>query len=159
VQSNVRTYSFPHFALHRTWWLVSSVSPLLTCDEPIVYLGGAVRPRWETPSWAASPIVFYTVGPHRLLALTAHGIELSEPHQLNQIEAAQVNFEVVAASNEFCYEHPDANIAASIDVPQWPDHDPATSATFTEAVLAPSRWNEGEGPTWAVPRWYSSAGT
>ncbi|MBX8690017.1 DUF4238 domain-containing protein [Mycobacterium sp. 20091114027_K0903767] len=153
-----RNQAVPHFASQRTWWLVSSVSPLLTCDEPVVYLGGSVRQRWETASWAASPIVFFPVGPHRLLVLSANDIELSEPHQLAQKEAEQVNFEVVAASNEFCYEQPDANIAASVDVPRWPDHDPASATTFMEAVIAPSRWNEGEGPPWAVPRWHSGAG-
>ncbi|MEC4857112.1 DUF4238 domain-containing protein [Mycobacteroides chelonae] len=153
-----RNRAVPYFTSQRTWWLISSASSLLTCDEPIVYLGGSVRRRWETASWATSPIVLFPIGPHRLLVLTDNANELGEPYQLSRTEAGQVNFEVVAASNQFCYEHPAVNVAASIDVPRRSDYDPALATTFAEAVLEPSRWNEGEGPEWAVPRWYSGTG-
>jgi hypothetical protein len=150
-----RNKAVPYFAARRTWWLVSSSSPLLTCDEPVVYLGGSARERWQTPSWVSSPFFLYPIGSHRLLVLAAPGFDLPAPYELTDAEAAQVNFEVVAASNEFSYERPDTTIARSIEVPPWPEHDPESASTFMEAVLAPSRWREGEGPAWAVPRWYS----
>jgi hypothetical protein len=151
-----RNQAVTHFAAQRTWWLIESESPLLTCDEPVVYVGGAVRPRWRTPSWPTSPIVLFPVGPHRLAVLTTAGLDLHPPYELDAAEAAQVNFEAVAASNEFCFERPDTSVAASIRVPPWPDHDPESATTFLEAVIAPNRWHEGEGPPWAVPRWYSA---
>lgn len=149
-----RNQAVPHFAAQRNWWLIESDPPLLTCDEPVVYLGGSIRPRWRTSSWAASPIVLFPVGPHRLVVLTTAGLDLRPPYELDAAEAAQVNFEMVAASNEFCFERPDSNIGASIRVPPWPDTDPASASTFMEAVLPHSRWNEGEGPPWAVSRWH-----
>ncbi len=149
-----RNTAFPHFATERTWWLIESESPLLTCDEPVVYLGGSVRPRWRTSSWAASPIVLFPVGTHRVAVLAMAGLDLHPPYELDAAEAAQVNFEIVAASTEFCFERPDTNIGASIRVPPWPDPDPASASTFIEAVLTPSRWNEREGPPWAVSRWH-----
>ncbi|MDC8992414.1 DUF4238 domain-containing protein [Mycobacterium marinum] len=149
-----RNQAVPHFAAQRTWWLIDSETPLLTCDEPVVHLGGSVRPRWRTSGWATSPVVLLPVGPHRLLVLTNVGRDLDPPFELDAMEAAQVNFEMVSASNEVCFERSDTNIAASIRVPPWPDADPASASTFMEAVLSPSRWKEGEGPPWAVSRWH-----
>ncbi|WP_019969748.1 DUF4238 domain-containing protein [Mycobacterium sp. 141] len=149
-----RNQAVPHFSTQRTWWLVDSASPLLTCDEPVVYLGGSVGPRWRTLGWATSPIALFPVDPHRLVVLTNAGHDLQPPFELNAEEAAQMNFEIVAASNEVCFEQPDTNVAASIRVPPWPDRDPASASTFMEAVLPPSRWKEGEGPPWAVSRWH-----
>lgn len=150
-----RNQAVPHFAKRRTWWLLSTASPLLTCDEPVVYLGGPARERWQTANWLSSPFFVYAIGPHRLLVLTAPGFDLRAPYDLDDAEVAQVNFEIVAASNEFSYERPDTTIAGSIEVPPWPEHNPDSANTFMEAVLAPTRWREGEGPAWAVPRWYS----
>lgn len=146
-----RNQAVPRFAAHRTWWLVSSLSPLLTCDEPVVYQGGL---RWNTPTWGW-PYLLYPIGPQRILVLAAPGIGLPPPYELDAVEAAQVNFEVVAASKEFSYERPDASIAQSIDVPPLLDNDPELASTFHEAVRLPSRWREGDSRPWAVPRWYS----
>jgi hypothetical protein len=150
-----RNQAVPHFTKDRTWWSVSTTSPLVTCDEPVVYVGGSVRQRWDTGSWLTSPIVLFPIGPHRLLVLAAPGVDISPPHELNHREMSEVNFEIVAASNKFAYELPETEIAAGIDVPCWADHDPASAATFEKAVLGPSRWRAGEGPPWAITRWSS----
>ncbi len=146
-----RNQAVPRFTAARTWWLLSSSSPLLTCDEPVVYLGGH---RWQTPSWAW-PYLLYPIAPQRILVLAAPGIRLPPPYQLDDVEAAQVNFEVVAASHEFSYELPDTEIAKSISVPPMVDTDPATASTFMDAVRLPSRWREGDDQPWALRHWYS----
>lgn len=149
-----RNQAVPHFATQRTWWLIDSSAALVTCDEPVVYLGGSMRPRWRQGSWATSPIVLFPIGPHRLVLLTTVGRELRPPYELNPSEAAHVNFEVAGASNKFCFEQTSTRISASIRVPAWPNLDPASASTFMEAVLAQSRWKEGEGPPWALARWH-----
>ncbi|ANY23292.1 hypothetical protein DLJ61_11340 [Gordonia terrae] len=80
---------------------------------------------------------------------------LPPPYTLTTDEARQINFEMVAASHEFTYESPETMIAATLSVPPWPVHDPDGAQTFMEAVLEPSRWQPGEGPSWAVGRWYA----
>ncbi|UAK38915.1 DUF4238 domain-containing protein [Gordonia bronchialis] len=150
-----RSQAIPHLVAARSWWLVSCVNPLITCDEPTVWLGGPARGRWEPPAWARSTHLIFPLDPHRLLVLAARQFHpLPLPYELTADETREVNFEVATASHEFCYEHPDANVAATFEVPPWPDHDPANAPTFMEAVLEPSRWKQGDGPPWAVRRWY-----
>jgi hypothetical protein len=149
-----RNQAVPYFAMQRSWWLIDSPSALVTCDEPVVYLGGALRPRWQQGSWLSSPIGLFPISPHRLIVLTVAGRNLQRPHELLESETKQVNFEVAAASNEFCFESPDTSIANSIAVPAWPDWDVASGSTFMDAVMARSRWNVGEGPPWALARWF-----
>ncbi|WIM88362.1 DUF4238 domain-containing protein [Candidatus Mycobacterium wuenschmannii] len=149
-----RNQAVPHFAKDRRWWLIDSASPLITCDEPVVYLGGTARPRWKQGSWITSPIMLFPVGPHRLIAMTFARENLSAPYELNASESEAVNFEIAAASDAFCFEQPTTTIASSLNLPPWPEPDPASAATFIEAVMAPSRWKAGEGPPWAIARWY-----
>jgi hypothetical protein len=99
--------------------------------------------------------MIFPLGPHRLLVLAVRQFHpLPPPYELTASETRQINFEIVAASHEFCYESPDTSVAAAFGVPPWPPHDPASAPTFMEAVLEPSRWAQGDGPPWAVSRWY-----
>lgn len=148
-----RNTAVPYFATQRAWWLIASGAPLLTCDEPVVYLGGGRRGRSSVGSWMTSPIFLFPAGPHRLLVLTEIGLCLTPPFLLNSAEAAAVNFEMVAASHEFCFEQSDTSIAKSIRVPAWPEADVTSAENFMQAVLAQSRWAEAEGPPWALARW------
>lgn len=150
-----RSQAIPHLVVARSWWLVSTETPLVTCDEPVVWLGGPARGRWEPPAWARSPHGIFPVGPHRLLVVTVKDFDpLPSPHMLTADETRQINFELAAASHEFCYERPDTVVAATFELPPWPAHDPACAPTFMEAVLEPSRWKQGQGPPWALSRWY-----
>ncbi len=149
-----RNQAVPYFAKQRRWWLIDSALPLITCDEPVVYLGGTVRPRWKQGSWITSPIVLFPIGPHRLIAMTFVRENLRAPYELNASESGEVNFEVAAASDAFCFEQPTTAIASAVDLPPWPEPDPASATTFIQAVMAPSRWKAGEGPPWALARWY-----
>ncbi|MCA0158475.1 DUF4238 domain-containing protein [Tsukamurella sp. M9C] len=150
-----RHSAVPHLAIARSWWLVSTRAPLITCDEPVVWLGGPARGRWEPAAWAKSSHGIYPVGPSRLLVLVSERFHPLPPSfVLSAEETSKVNFEIVAASHEFCYENPLTSIAAAFDVPPWPRFEPARASTFMEAVAEPSRWTIGEGPPWAVGRWY-----
>lgn len=150
-----RSQAIPHLVAARSWWLVSSAGPLVTCDEPTIWLGGPARGRWEPPAWARSSHMVFPLGPHRLLVLAARKFHpLPPPFELSASEARQINFEIVAASHEFGYETPGTSAAAAFEVPPWPPHSPDSAPTFMEAVLEPSRWAQGEGPPWAVGRWY-----
>ncbi|WP_431955998.1 DUF4238 domain-containing protein [Nocardia lijiangensis] len=42
------------YLAQRTWWLVTSDDPLLTCDEPVVLIGWPVQPRHPAPSFSTA---------------------------------------------------------------------------------------------------------
>lgn len=152
-----RTLAVPYFVLLRKWYLCSTTTPLLTCDSPVVYLGGPARTRAEPASWLKSSHFIYPISPHRLLVLPERTVPFRAPFHLTDEETGQINFEIVSASTDFTYETPGTMIASSIDVPPRPTHDPSAAETFTEAVIAPSRWRHEHGPPWAVARWYDGA--
>ncbi|MEZ5152111.1 DUF4238 domain-containing protein [Rhodococcus zopfii] len=146
--------AYLHFRDERSWWLFSTDDPIATCDEPVVFLGGPERDRSRPPSWMQSPIVVYPIAPHRVLVLARRSKVLPGPFVLSAAEAHQVNYEIAGGSLEFMYERPGDGIAASVSVPPHPHFDPMQAGSFAEVVSPPQRWASGEGPDWAVSRWY-----
>ncbi|MFD6357198.1 DUF4238 domain-containing protein [Nocardia tengchongensis] len=142
----------PHLT-ERSWWLVSSTEPLLTCDEPVVLVGKPGQSREYVRRYYTTPLILFPVGPHRLLVLTDSNQPLTRPFSLDATETSAVNLEIAANCFEFVYERADTNIAANISVPDRPETNP-TAETFWQEVNTPTRWlGSLSAPEWPLQRW------
>lgn len=145
----------PLFACRRQWWLVSSPTALVTCDEPVVPVQRARWPRSRIARFD-SPLILYPIGPHRLLVGTPPERTLTAPLTLTSDETQAVNLEIAAHSLQFVYEQPGTDTAARMSLPLMPIFDPTEAATFWDAMNAPTRWSgTADPPPWPLQRWTS----
>ncbi|MEV0292577.1 DUF4238 domain-containing protein [Nocardia sp. NPDC050710] len=143
------------FLAQRTWWLVASDDPLLTCDEPVVLLGWPGQPRYPAPSLLTAALVLFPIGPHRLLLATNKELQLEPPFTLTSDETRAVNLEIASNALEFTYEDTGSDIATHMTLPPLPPFDRSTASNFWEAVLPPpTRWAQrADAPSWPLQRW------
>lgn len=85
----------------------------------------------------------------------AKAVDISpqSPFVLDAVETCVINTEIVAATFEKVFEHPDNDIASTITVPPWPIVPRAE--TVVGLSRRPTRWCEGaELPAAALSRSY-----
>ncbi|MFD6400646.1 DUF4238 domain-containing protein [Nocardia sp. NPDC060249] len=146
------------YLAQRTWWLVTSDDPLLTCDEPVVLIGWPGQPRHPAPSFSTAAFVLFPIGPHRLLLATHEKLRMQTPFALTPEETRAVNLEIASNALEFTYEEPDTDIAAHMTLPPLPPFDRSTASSFWEAVLPPpGRWARADAPAWPLQRWTAAS--
>lgn len=153
----------------REWAVYRTASPLVTCDDPAVFLAGPPLPRSASIGAMGSAVVLYPVGPHCLLVMLRPGLSHRGPYRLDAAETASINTEIVAAATKTTFERPGDDIAVTITVPPRPvvaeldDEqvcdlgDAGALQHLLQSATPRTRWasNPSAAPSWPVPRWYA----
>lgn len=152
--------------LQRSWVVYKTPPILVTCDEPVIILGGPGWPRSERAGVESAGVVMYPLSPSDLLVLFHSEIPLSlpGPPTLNHVETAEVNREIIAASSRWAFERPSRKITQGLRVPPVPEkpfmrEGPLPQIEGAEGELyrsyKPTRWrDEALAPPWPVARWW-----
>ncbi|GAA4823329.1 DUF4238 domain-containing protein [Tomitella cavernea] len=153
----------------REWAVYRTESPLVTGDDPVVFLAGSPLPRSTSVGAMGSAVVLYSVGPHCLLAMLRPGLQHKGPYKLDTAETLSINTEIVAAATKTVFERPGDDIAVNIVVPtravvaeldDMQVHnlgDTEALQYLLQAATPHTRWtvDESAAPSWPVPRWYA----
>lgn len=152
----------PHLEHDRSWWLVSTTSTLITCDEPVVLIGTKRQPRHRPIPFMAAPLVLFPVGPQRLLVLALHDRKVGRPHSLTAAETDYVNREIAFNSNTLLFDTTDSDVAEAIAIRPYPrtrtgfPDTLANYAQFVDALSPMTRWTgASHWPQWPLSRWSS----
>ncbi|GGG27788.1 hypothetical protein GCM10007304_47020 [Rhodococcoides trifolii] len=152
----------PHLEQHRSWWLISTESPLLTCDDPVIRIGTKRQTRELPIPYKTAPLILFPAGPRRLLVLAPLDRPIERPHHLTVQETGFVNRELAFNSNGLLFDQPGSTVAAGMTVPPYPAEStgfPQTLSSYSEFVRALSpntRWTGAPyAPQWPLSRWTS----
>jgi hypothetical protein len=148
----------------RKWVLYRTAPVLLTCDEPVVLVGGPGLPRGERAGVGNAAVVLFPLAPDALLAMFRPDVPLPAAFGLDHADIAEVNREIVANSARWAFERPSRDVAVRLQIP--PPAEPTAVQTFTnpdrpnETLVRnfrPSRWSNAEiVPDWPVARWWTA---
>lgn len=170
VEGGLSAQRIRDFIGDRNWRVYQASRPLMTCDEPVLILGGPGTPRSEVAGFANAGALVFPLAPHALLAMFRNDLRLSpegQSAQLSPLEVHQLNREIMAASAEAVVETSDGVVASRLVVPPWPRvtavEEGYTMADEPETEVVRffrrTRWaNTSEKPPWPVPRWWHLAG-
>ncbi|MGY6653620.1 DUF4238 domain-containing protein [Amycolatopsis sp. TRM77291] len=146
----------------RNWVVYRTPPVLLTCDEPVVLIGGPGQPRAERPGVTTAGVVVFPLAPDAVLVMFRPDIAPRGAHELDHTEAADVNLEILANASRWAFERPSRNTARHRQIP------PSAAPTEIERIgldsdadkeiirtYRPNRWANTElQPDWPVPRWW-----
>lgn len=102
----------------RDWVLAAAPPLLITCDEPIVCVGGPGSSRSERAGAASAPLIMCPISPHRMLFIAEPGMRV--PEELTHNDVAEINLEVLASAHTLAFELPNRRYATSVRIPQLP---------------------------------------
>jgi len=154
-----------HGLYQREWAVYRTASPIITCDDPVIFVAGPSFGR-ERSLGAESAAVLYPVDPFHVLVMLRPGFSHRGPYRLSRSESESINVEVVAGADLGTFERPGDAIACAITVPprrqqQLDDEaaallsDAELDRVYMQEISPQSRWEPGSsGPPWPVPRWY-----
>jgi hypothetical protein len=150
--------------LSRHWLLIDTPPVLLTCDEPVIPLGGPGSPRTEGGGYVDAGVVIHPLTPTLLLALFHDGMDPVGPAALTLAEATEINREILANAHRWSFERPSRNVSKHLRVPARPDplarrEGPLPQVDGAHGELyrffTVTRWiNSPSPPPWPVPRWW-----
>lgn len=149
--------------LKRTWVVYKSPPILVTCDEPVVVIGGPGSPRSERSGVGVAGVVIFPLSPSALLVMFHPAMAPRFQAKLDHTETAELNREIIAAATRWAFERPSRHITERLRVPPAP-----VKASLREGPLPqvdgargelyrtyrPSRWVEADTPPWPVERWW-----
>ncbi len=151
----------------RRWAIYETVTPIITCDDPVIALAGPPFGREAFLGLRDSAAVIYPLDPHHILVMLRFDLQHRGSFTLTEDETRSINLEIAAAATKTTFEQTTDRIAADLDVPTKEpvrplnDHDVETMAKQTALATllhngAPrNRWaNFDRAPGWPVPRWY-----
>lgn len=145
-------------------WLVYDTPPLLvTCDEPVVALAGPIGDRGEQGGFGDAPIILFPLNPSKLLVLLRRDLEPEAHFELDTLEVADINRELVAASTRWVFEKPSRHIGARMPVPGPPpplvtEHWEGSieEGRVVHRMHRPTRWVAAPQTPWPVARWWET---
>lgn len=150
--------------LNRNWYVVETRPLLITCDEPVVRIGGPGFTRAERAGIATARVLVFPLNPSRLLAMFRSDAPYLPASVLDNIETAELNHEILAATSRWAFERPTRHITERMKVPAAPaavlreGPVPQMSDETREVfrTFSPTRWAncEGDPPPWPVHRWW-----
>ncbi|ACZ83729.1 hypothetical protein Aros01_01607 [Streptosporangium roseum] len=151
--------------LFRRNWVVYEAPPILvTCDEPVITIGGPGSPRSEREGVESAGVVMYPLSPSNLLVLFHAEMRPLGPPVLDHVETAEINREILAGASQWAFERPSRNIAKGLRVPPVPEkpflrEGPLPQVDGAESELyryfRPTRWQDDAwAPPWPVARWW-----
>ena len=153
----------------REWAVYRTDAPLVTCDDPVIFLAGPPNTRDRAGVAGNSAVALYPLNPYQVLVMLKPGLHHRGPYRLDHTETDSINTEVVAAATKTTFERPGDEIAVKIEVPPWPERQELDDETV--ARLSPqsalkelltdaaprTRWVDlHTAPPWPVPRWYGN---
>lgn len=146
-------------------WIVYQTPPILiTCDEPVVVIGGPGLPRDERAGIGAAGVIAFPLAPHAVLVMFRRDIAPPRmPDQLDHLETAELNHEILVNAARWAFERPSRKISTRLQVPPAPE--PTKQEGPFEEVggrggqlfrqYRPNRWSNSEHPPdWPVARWW-----
>jgi Protein of unknown function (DUF4238) len=164
-----------HF-LNRAWVVCRTGSRLVTCDEPVVLIGGPRSRRSERAGIATAGVIVFPLDPAHLLAMFRADIAFRlgldgwrngqlYSDDLDYVEVAELCREVVGNANRWAFEQPSKQRALGFPIPPAPEptsleeagaiDDEGTEKRLIRVYRA-TRWrNAPVSPPWPVERWWS----
>lgn len=143
-----------------TWTLWRTETAFVTCDEPLVLLGGPGTDRKRFSGMDRAEVALFPLDPGNLLVLTTNpSAGWGDAGILTADETDEVNLELVSASERWWFSAP-ADETKRIPVPPIgtsvqivSKSEPGTSPYLHQVVF--NRWNcTTEPPRWPVERWW-----
>ena len=147
-------------------WLIFRAPPILiTSDEPITVLGGPDQPRGERAGLVPAGVVALPLSPSRLLVTLRASKIVRGTLELDHVEVAEINREILAHAHRYAFERPNRHVTERLRVPEAPE-----AAMITERIkaivdgeevdvyrnFAINRWYGHCGaPPWPVRRWWT----
>jgi len=155
---------WPYF-LARRWRVYHTNLDLITCDEPVVMIGGPGSDRRRVAGHATARAAIFPLDPHHLLAMFHPDLRLDESvlrPDLDPSELGEINREVAANSHKWCMERPTKHQTESISLPI------SSKLTTTRTFKVPksqndqalelsrsTRWaSSPTPPPWPIRRWW-----
>lgn len=146
-------------------WVVHRTPPILvTCDEPVVILGGPGSPRAERSGVGVAGVVLYPLSPSELLVLFHPDMRPEGRPVLDRAETLDINREIIASGSRWAFERPTRPVTLGLRVPPAPEkpfmrEGPLPQVEGAEGELyrtyKPTRWrDDGTAPPWPVERWW-----
>jgi hypothetical protein len=102
--------------LGRHWLVYDTPALLVTCDEPVVALAGPVGDRGEQGGFDDAPSILFPLNPSKLLVLLRSDLAPEGRLELDTIEVADINRELIAASTWWVFEKPSRRIGMRMPV-------------------------------------------
>ena len=155
--------------LARPWRIYHSPMPMITCDEPVVPVGGPRADRREHTGLSMAGVVLFPLDPHYVLAMFHPYLALDEValyQELDPIEADEINLELATHSNRWLFEQPPRSRTLTLIVPPYPS--PRAVLETIDVVnrsdgeflrgYHPTRWHMLTAPPpLPVKRWWKAA--
>lgn len=152
------------YLLYREWLVYRTPPVLVTCDEPVVIIGGPGFRRTEHAGIGNAGIIIFPLAPDAVLVMPRPDLIGLRDGELDHAETAELNREILGHAARWAFERPSRNVAARIQVPPVPE------ATVTERRIAttkrgdeiirtyrPTRWaNTDDPPNWPVAKWWDA---
>lgn len=101
----------------RRWQVYKAPPILVTCDEPVVTVGGPGSPRSERSGVSEAGVVMYPLCPSALLVMFHADMQPQPPAVLDHAETAEINKEIIASSSRWAFERPVRRVAAGLRIP------------------------------------------
>lgn len=150
--------------LSRDWQVYKTPKTLITCDEPVVRIGGPGDKRDERLGLGVAPILVFPLSPEALLVMSKDADRLRPPYELDPIECSEINREILASASRWAFERASKRHTELLQVPlrfpQLKREGPLPMAEGQEhhelyRIYSPTRWaGEEHPPPWPVSRWF-----
>jgi hypothetical protein len=151
----------------REWRVIETPRNLVTCDEPVVLIGGPGISRAEQGGIATAGVIVFPLAPDALLAMFREDVApIGAEPALNLLEAADINREILANASRWGFERPGRRATLGLRVPAFRervrfDDGLGLSSDLPGAELVrihkPSRWAAEPSRPWPVERWWTWA--
>ncbi|WP_404948551.1 DUF4238 domain-containing protein [Streptomyces sp. ARC14] len=146
----------------RNWYTFRTKPILVTCDEPVIMIGGPPNSRRERAGVATAGVIIFPLGPSALLAMFLPHARPRGPLELDGIETAEINREIVTSSSRWAFERPSRKVTQNMPVPPpvppfmregpYPVQGDENRLVFR--TFHPTRWANTVPPPWPVKRWW-----
>lgn len=154
----------------RRWQVWTTPPILLTIDEPVVPVAGPGADRGERGGHALAGVVLFPLSPSRLLVMFHERVRPVGPPELNHVETAEVNRELLANVFRLAFDQPGRRTAERLKVPPAPpplivdlrssEADGGGGRSDLYRTFKPTRWHQhDEAPPWPVARWWGGPAT
>lgn len=147
--------------LARGWMVYRTPKVLVTCDEPVVTVGGPGFSREERAGLATAKVILLPLGPESLLAMFRPDVKPEGPSELDLHEVAEVNREILANTSRWAFERPSRRATLGLRVPP-PARPFTTEGPFVVEHgdeerhiyrnFKPTRWAAEPDTPWPVAR-------
>jgi hypothetical protein len=147
------------------WWYVFETPPILvTCDEPVIMLGGPGTPRDRRGGVANAGAILHPLSPSRLLVMFHPALEPRGPLALDGLETLDINREILANTHRLAFDQPQRRFTEKMPVPPppelpllpvgpipWPNQEQGDLYMLAKRT----RWASVKSPPpWPVERWW-----